>query len=193
MRVLKSPSLSGTAFLWSMLFLAVFLSFVAVPVGWRGGVWAVCIGALYYAVIGTLDAVTDRIVFLRRRLNDIETYTVEARKMEILSHLTDKQIEFFKANALIIRVIMGNDGLVKYLQWMDNLISFNFIYQFLERSDDDFLPPVRQWPEGSNERDWAQAFTALLVNYGWAEPAAGNRPARWTRDGYEEVMRVLEL
>lgn len=193
MRVLKSPSTAGTAVLWSMIFLALYLSVVAVPVGWRGAVWTIVIGALYKAILGTWDSIAERLVYLRRRMNDIETYTVDIRKMEILSHLTDKQIEWFQANTMIIRVIMGQEGIVKYLQWANNLVPFTFIDEFLSMGEGDYLCPIRRYPEGSHERDWSTALTAMFVNYEWAEPASGNRPARWTENGYEEAFRILEM
>ena len=58
-------------------------------------------------------------------------------------------------------------------------VPYDFIHQFLDLGDRMYLCPVGTFAEGTNQRRWAQLLTHHLVNQGFAEQAAGNRPARW--------------
>ncbi len=48
----------------------------------------------------------------------------------------------------------------------------------LRRCDPPYLAPVREWGEGSRERDLAIDFYGALEGYGYIAPANGNKPAR---------------
>lgn len=53
-----------------------------------------------------------------------------------------------------------------------------FMTEFL--SDDGYyLTPIGRYSEGSKQRVWAEAVTKLMLDYGFAEKAAGPRSARW--------------
>jgi hypothetical protein len=187
MRIIRSPSLSGTSVLWALILLAFWLSFVAVPVGWRGAVWMVCLGALFYAIIGTMDTVIERILQYQRRVADVEAHTAEVRKLEIIASMTAEQIQFILANSLVFSVLVGSDETLYTLRWMGEEIPFTFIEDFMESGDGNFLYPVGRYSDGTNERRWAQALTNLVVSKGWAEEARGRYPARWVN--YDEACR----
>lgn len=94
-----------------------------------------------------------------------------AAQAEIALHLGRIGIEF---DGLVTSV-----GPIYRVQIGGHSITQEFIREFLDASDDQFLYPVRSYPEGTHERRWSVALTEHLVRYGYAEPAAGNQPARW--------------
>jgi hypothetical protein len=73
---------------------------------------------------------------------------------------------------------------------LQNDPTYEFLYEFIEASNDVFLCPIGAYSEGSEERAWAQALTAYFVRIGEAEPARGNMSARWKS---AEIFRQYEL
>ena len=56
-----------------------------------------------------------------------------------------------------------------------------------------YLPSIREsGGEGTQSRESARVITTWLVISGFAEPAAGNQPARWkSEQAYRKAMKAL--
>ena len=73
----------------------------------------------------------------------------------------------------------------------DESVPYDFVHTFFALADDKYLPPVRQWAEGSINRQFAVLLTNHLILMGYAEPAKGNQAATWINR--QRAMRWLGL
>ena len=79
----------------------------------------------------------------------------------------------------ITEFIGGNLGPIPALRVGEGNVPMFFVAKFWEMSTDEYLVPVRTFASETKERQWAEALTAYLCNFGLALPAAGNNPAKW--------------
>ena len=80
----------------------------------------------------------------------------------------------------ITEFVGGNLGPIPMMRVGEGNVPMYFIAKFWEMSTDTYLVPVRTFASETKERQWAEALTAYLCNFGLALPAAGNNPAKWT-------------
>jgi hypothetical protein len=108
----------------------------------------------------------------------------EARQMN------DRQIEFV-ARARSFGRDLGLDG-GTYLHGTDAPLWF--VQEFLSYSHNRLLCPVRKWSEGTDERNWAQQITAVLIEFGFATVSSGPYASRW-ESGFtpDVIMEKLGL
>ena len=65
--------------------------------------------------------------------------------------------------------------------------------KFTAWSEGGYLPSIRDaGADGSNARRFAVAITGWLVANGYADPADGNRPAKWrSAEAYKKAMKAM--
>ena len=93
--------------------------------------------------------------------------------------LTPAQTEAVRMYATQIDVLTGEPGPVYKLITGTVKVPMVFVKKFLSSGDGLYLPPVRNYPDGTRERAWAEAVTAHLIFLAFAERAIGNLPAHW--------------
>ena len=79
----------------------------------------------------------------------------------------------------ITEFIGGNLGPIPALRVGEGNVPMWFVSKFWTMSTDEYLVPIRTWNSETRERQWAEALTNYLINFGLASPAAGNNPAKW--------------
>jgi hypothetical protein len=101
--------------------------------------------------------------------------------VERISNMPADRIATLAAFAMpITEFIGGNLGPIPALRVGEGNVPMFFVAKFWEMSTDEYLVPVRTFASETKERQWAEALTAYLCNFGLALPAAGNNPAKWT-------------
>lgn len=153
----------------SLVGVALLVSHSRTPGAWRdfllfGGVVLVCVGI---AVFG-MDVFETTLRAIR--MNDRKT-----AQMEIISRMTVEQIAYAR-DSLGVGLDIATDGRT-YLHGTSVPMEF-VVDEFLARSNDRHAVPVRVFSEGT-EREYAQQVTRVMIDAGFAEPAAGNMSARW--------------
>ena len=154
--------------------------------------WATSIAyiATFAALAGLILSGIDYLTFtIARRWNDfslarsgvyLQILEAENTKLRSLGVLNSDQIAALGHYLATIETIPGMNMLpIQFLIVGDRKIDFAFVDEFLASGTRDYLAPVRRWSEGSNKRLDADALTAFLVANQFAEPPAGNMPARW--------------
>lgn len=145
---------------------------VAAGVGmvhWIGSIWVSLLGDYRRAM-----ANSERVALLDR-----------------IARMDTEQVEFAKRYVPRIEMATGDAGPALFLRVVNDTIPLEFVKQFLNEGEDEWLCPVRRYSEGSLERKWAEEFTAWAIWMGYAAEAGGNRPARWIARG--RAMKALGL
>lgn len=102
------------------------------------------------------------------------------RIIQEVGKLTPEQVKLLEDQNPVVTVLGGEPSPVFALRVGNDVeIPFQFIHEFLDRGKEDSLCPVSSWSEGTRHRQYAEALTNYLVILGFAEPAKGNRAARW--------------
>ena len=101
--------------------------------------------------------------------------------VERIANMPSDRIATLAAFAMpITEFIGGNLGPIPALRVGEGNVPMWFVAKFWEMSTDTHLVPVSTWNSETRERQWAEALTNYLINFGLASPAAGNNPAKWT-------------
>lgn len=135
---------------------------------------------LIAAAIATVNLLTyesnQRLAEYRRAMAISERVAL----VDKISHLTKDQLGMIDKYIPMVEVISGDAGPVFMLRVFGaENIPYSFVTEFLAQGDINYLAAIRNWAEGSREREWAQHLTEHAIFSGWAVSAAGNRPARW--------------
>lgn len=118
----------------------------------------------------------------------------ETERVRLIREL--RQLQPFQADLLYKEIINlvgipGSNGPIYSLQLGEARVPLHFIEDFFDWPDPEYLKPIREYPDKTNEREWAQALTAYLISMGFAEPANGNHSARWAHR--EDALNWLGL
>src|SRR5512139_1046408 len=107
-----------------------------------------------------------------------ESITPESALAEAISQLNTEQ------TAILSRQIIGGIAIVNpdarpvfAIRTPGEDCPLEFAAEILSRVEGGKLPAIRDYSDGSHEREWLQGLTALLVHHGWARPAVGNQAA----------------
>lgn len=121
-----------------------------------------------------------------QRVDEIKrlaTLTPAMEALRIMGKMSSQaQVELamhFNLLGVDYRAWLGEAGPLFSFQTGGYNIPYDFIENFFSLSNDSYLPPVRQWSDGSIEHKWADALTAFIVQRHFAIPAKGNKPAAW--------------
>lgn len=142
-------------------YVSAILLALAVPTAWA-------------CIMATLDYIGDRIVAGKVRLLDAEANTEQVRILHILSTLNEGQVDALKYHNL--------DGA------LDNVrertinvrgVEIPVVWARAFCETDDYLPPIRDYGDGSHERLWAKTITDHVVREGWARAGSGSLRAAW--------------
>lgn len=115
-----------------------------------------------------------------RHLSTITPVIEVVRLMTKMSPQAQVEIAMhFNLLGIDYRAWIGENGPQFVFQTGGYNIPYDFIENFFSLSSDSYLPPVRQWSDGSIEHKWADALTAFIVQRHFAIPAKGNKPAAW--------------
>lgn len=136
-------------------------------------------GALVEAVNWFSFVLAARVEDYRR----ISLITPVTETLRLMANLSDPaQIEIalhFATLGVEYHALLSENGPRFSFPVNGHRIPAEFISEFLTRADARFLPAVRQWSTGSNERMWADALTSWLIAHKYALPATGPNPAAW--------------
>lgn len=116
-------------------------------------------------------------------IRHIQTISQVTEVLRLMSGLSNEaQVELalhFGALGVEYRGLAHDTGPTLSFQVNGHWISPDFIQEFLLRADDRYLPAVRQWPDKTRERMWAESLTSWFISRQYALPARGNHPAVW--------------
>lgn len=147
---------------------------------------------LVAALVTGIDWIWYRAIRHYRQIKDAQMTTPQVKIMQSIQAMTAEQLGFANSLATIIRMMPGEPAPMLYaIQIGDESIPFDFCKTFVELSDNEHLPPVRQWPSGSLNRHYAEMLTNHLVLMGYAQTARGNQSATWIHK--LNAMRSLGL
>ncbi len=128
-------------------------------------------------------ALTQRVTELRH----LATITPTMEALRVMGKMSPQaQVELamhFNLLGIDYQAWIGEEGPQFTFQTGGYKIPYEFIEAFFNLSSDSYLPPVRQWSDGSIEHKWADALTAFIVQRHYAIPAKGNKPAAWLYEG----------
>lgn len=113
------------------------------------------------------------------RNSDIEYVNAVERMTHQVLQATPEQAKIISSLTAIIICEAGSGDPIWRLRIADTEWDWDTVSDFVRQSKGPYLAAVGEWSEGSPGRSLAQKATALLIARGLAEPAAGNRPARW--------------
>lgn len=131
------------------------------------------------AVFSLIDWGIHRLVHYARLAREMETITPELRRLQVLEQMRPEALQLVMWLMPRASVFPGSPGPSLSLALGEVNIPYEFVDQFIEMGDGDWLCSIRTWGEGSSQRDWAMVLTNFFVMSGFAEAARGNRPARW--------------
>ena len=135
---------------------------------------------LVMATFAVIDLLADRYATYQSRMYAAQARTEAVLKLEAFARLTSEQATFFMASAANILMVMDNGLATEFVfRWMNQEIPFTFVEAFIDAGGSDYLCPVRNYPEGTNEREWARVLTGFFTQKGLAEEAKGPHPAKW--------------
>lgn len=185
--MLRPPRLNG-AVAWLLIALVLVCT-------WRWyAVWEPLLfaaAAFGFACLYLADWLTWRFGERLHEIQNARSMSERVKMLEILSGLTSEQLELLNEYAPVMEVIAGNSGPIYQLVVLhDHAIPMTFIEQYLSLGDQVSMYPIRRL-RSEQEREWAAWFVEYMTMMGYAQPAAGNRPARW-RD-YRGAIRALGL
>ena len=101
--------------------------------------------------------------------------------VEKIASMPQDRIATLAAFAMpIVEFVGGSIGPIPMMRVGEGSVPMWFVSKFWTMSTDEYLVPVRTWNSETKERQWAEALTNYLCNFGLALPAAGNNPAKWT-------------
>jgi hypothetical protein len=115
-----------------------------------------------------------------RSIYDSRAVTERVKLIQALSVLNDNQLKALENTSVQVSVMGGQPGPIYSLKVGSENITFDFVREFINMGDDDYLCPVSLWAEGSKKREWAQALTAYFISFGFATRHNGNKAAKWT-------------
>ena len=118
------------------------------------------------------------------RLEDYHRAQAVTPMLEIVNavqRLNKDQLEMVKSQGYHAQVgVLGaKDGPTYYLATPRGNIPMNVVERELRLSSLVALAPIRNYSDGSPEREWRRMFTGWCIDHGLAIPAVGHDPARW--------------
>lgn len=147
------------------------------------------------AVVGCLFSLVDWLTYtwaLRvRDFHDAKANTERVKMAETIAKMTASQITALAQYVPTILVTAGEMGPLFALDLDDGKIPMNFVSEFVRQGNRQYLAPIGTYSDGTDERTWAQSLTAYLITLRYADPAVGNRPAKWRN--YPGAMLALGL
>ena len=118
-------------------------------------------------------------VSYQKMMIDAKNTTEMVRMAEALGHLTAEQIELIRENIPFMALLAGEPGPSYALHLGDLYIPRSFLVEFIKKGTLTDLCPIRDYSEGSKDREWGQAITKHLINQGYARYVGGPYPAAW--------------
>jgi hypothetical protein len=122
------------------------------------------------------------------RVIDAKSYTERVRVLEVLAKLNEGQLDALMNSIHLSPALEGIEP--RYIEVNGERVPWLFAYN-VSRFE-DYLPPLRDYGEGSKERKWLQALTDQWSIMGYVKPAAGPYSARFTNRSAALQMYGLE-
>ena len=108
-------------------------------------------------------------------------HTERTAMLDTISHMSAEQVSILNQYVPVVEILAGLPGPVYRLVTPTCTVPQTFIDEFLIRSTDEYLAPIRSWSDGTKEREWAEMITQLWIVMGFARQAAGPHPAAWVQ------------
>lgn len=135
------------------------------------------------ALIESINWITYVAIQRGQELRHMWTISEVTEVLRLMSGLSDEaQVELafhFDSLGVQYRGLAHDTGPLFHFHVNGHWVDTAFILEFLTRSDERYLVPVRSWSEGTHERMWAEALTSWFIRRQYAYPAAGNHSAAW--------------
>lgn len=134
-------------------------------------------GAVMAWINWTWANINDRILETRRA----QAVTPITEAAAHVSRLSDEQLEFLKLSGYYetIGLFDTDTGLQKALMTQRGAIPWGVVERELRASTMIGLRAIREYSEGSADREWRRLFTEHCINRGYALKADGPYAARW--------------
>ena len=144
--------------------------------------------ALVFVVVGLALAFAwlmkvnykERAAFLR-----VKTDTEAVKIAQAIEHMSTEQIDalsqFVPAMEIISGVMNGDPNhKVGWKRTPAGIVDLAFMQEFADLCSDEYIAPIRSWPEESKRGVWARRIRDTLIYYGWIEKEAfGNKSYRF--------------
>jgi hypothetical protein len=135
---------------------------------------------LLWALITAVDTIQFKANARLKEQRQAMAITERVAVLEKIRQMRPEQIAALDKYISTIEIIAGDAGPIYTVRLpVGSAAPLSFIEELIERGDAEHLGAVRNYSEGSAERDWAERFTGFCIFNGWAAPAAGPYPARW--------------
>jgi hypothetical protein len=135
---------------------------------------------LVWALITAVDTIQFKANARLREQRQAMAITERVAVLEKIRQMRPDQINALDKYVSTIEIIAGDAGPIYTVRLPTGPAApLSFIEELIDRGDADHLGPIRNYSEGSAERDWAERFTGFCVFNGWAAPASGPYAARW--------------
>lgn len=152
---------------WLKLFLALAGIFLLVMALW--------------AALNTISFQSNQRLEERQRALAI---TERVAVLEKIRQMRPDQVQALDKYISTIEIIAGDAGPIYTLRLPAGPAApMAFIEELIDAGDELHLGAVRNYTEGSMEREWAERFTGFAIFNGWCAPAAGPYAARWIDKG----------
>lgn len=179
------------------LILFILLALLLAVVAWRQDDWnlGVRILLMLAAILFLALAIVAAAMWVQFHLAVVDeqrakaaAYSERVRFALALSGLNPEQLAGISKYMPAYEVISGTGGPVYLWRCIGgDLIDQDFLREYVNRGDDDYLYPVRNLDE--TDREMAMRFISDAAQRGWCELPAGNRPARWLKK--DEALRQM--
>lgn len=139
-----------------------------------GAMWAGVDLALFTAARRQADFLAARSAAEQGRIQAYREYAREIRQM------SSEQLEAYGRQRVGIETVpgIGTDPLYT-LVMPDARVPWDFVEVFVGQADEQHLPALRRWGEGSKHRGYAEALTTHFVSNRFAVANNSNEPAKW--------------
>jgi hypothetical protein len=126
------------------------------------------------------DYIWARGVMYYQRIQKVRMQNSTSLIMESIRFMTPEQLQFAQSMQTVINWLPGQPApVIHSISMGGTSVPFSFVKMFVALSDNQYLAPVRQWPDGSLYREYAVILTNHLIMLGYASIPRGNHSAGW--------------
>lgn len=169
------------------------LAILCLAVAWKQDDWpewvkvalaAAGIFLLLWALITAIDTIQFKANARLKEQRQAMAITERVMVLDKLRQMRPDQLLAMDKYISTIEILAGDAGPIYTVRLpVGSAAPLDFIVELIDAGDEGHLGAVRNYAEGSKERDWAERFTNFAIYNGWAAAAAGPYPARWVDRG----------
>jgi hypothetical protein len=98
---------------------------------------------------------------------------------EVIRRMEPYQTDALGQYVTTVDILTGEPKPLYRLDTQEGKIPIDWCVGYVNEGAGMFLKPVRDYAEGTKDRQYAEWFTAHVILLGYADRAVGNQPAKW--------------